>query len=50
MADRKTVLSGGDGIELWPRKLVTARFSLDDMKIVKKALRDAVSLPSFCFI
>ncbi|XP_062090650.1 wax ester synthase/diacylglycerol acyltransferase 11-like [Humulus lupulus] len=41
LSDRKTVISGGDGVELWPRELVTARFRLDDMKIVKKALHDA---------
>ncbi|XP_039063055.1 O-acyltransferase WSD1-like [Hibiscus syriacus] len=36
--DRKTVISGGDGVELWPRKLATARFLLKDMKEVKKAI------------
>ncbi|KAM6558195.1 hypothetical protein CsatA_027434 [Cannabis sativa] len=41
VSDRKTVISGGDGVELWPRKLATARFRLDDMKIVKKAIDDA---------
>ncbi|KAK9071142.1 hypothetical protein SSX86_009710 [Deinandra increscens subsp. villosa] len=34
--DETTVVSGGAGVELWPRKLVTARFLIDDMKIVKK--------------
>ncbi|KAL4281533.1 hypothetical protein GQ457_03G003110 [Hibiscus cannabinus] len=36
--DRKTVISGGDGVELWPRKMVTAKFLLQDMKTVKKAI------------
>ncbi|XVE66812.1 hypothetical protein DITRI_Ditri08aG0109500 [Diplodiscus trichospermus] len=38
VCDRKTVITGGDGVELWPRKLATARFLLDDMKVVKKAI------------
>ncbi|PON33638.1 O-acyltransferase [Parasponia andersonii] len=41
VCDRETAISGGDGVELWPRKLATARFSLDDMKTVKKAINDA---------
>ncbi|XP_008236495.2 PREDICTED: O-acyltransferase WSD1-like [Prunus mume] len=39
--DRKTLISGGDGVELWPRKLATARFKLQDMKLVKKAVPNA---------
>ncbi|GKA69771.1 O-acyltransferase WSD1-like protein [Tanacetum coccineum] len=35
--DETTVVSGGAGVELWPRKLVTARFLIDDMKTVKKS-------------
>ncbi|OMO74101.1 hypothetical protein CCACVL1_16981 [Corchorus capsularis] len=38
LCDRRTVLTGGDGVELWPRKLATAKFLLDDMKLVKKAI------------
>ncbi|KAE8686462.1 14-3-3-like protein GF14 phi [Hibiscus syriacus] len=38
VCDRKTVISGGDGVQLWPRKLATARFLLNDMKEVKKAI------------
>ncbi|XP_022745995.1 O-acyltransferase WSD1-like isoform X2 [Durio zibethinus] len=38
VSDRKTVIIGGDGVELWPRKLATARFLLEDMKAVKKAI------------
>ncbi|KAH7833021.1 hypothetical protein Vadar_002422 [Vaccinium darrowii] len=39
--DRRTVVSGGAGVELWPRKLATAKFRFDDMKQVKKAVADA---------
>lgn len=38
VSDRKTAISGGAGVELWPRKLATATFSIDDMKAVKNAL------------
>ncbi|KAL8234714.1 hypothetical protein R6Q59_020814 [Mikania micrantha] len=41
LRDKKTVVSGGAGVELWPRKLATARFSLDDMKTVKSAVANA---------
>lgn len=43
VCDRKTAISGGAGVELWPRKLATARFWLEDMKTVKKAVAGAVS-------
>ncbi|KAJ4825392.1 hypothetical protein Tsubulata_024080 [Turnera subulata] len=39
--DRETVFSGGDGVELWPRKLATAKFLIEDMKLVKKAVGNA---------
>ncbi|XP_043714377.1 wax ester synthase/diacylglycerol acyltransferase 5-like isoform X2 [Telopea speciosissima] len=39
--DEKTAITGGEGVELWPRKIATAKFSIDDMKAVKKALVDA---------
>ncbi|KAF3435427.1 hypothetical protein FNV43_RR22516 [Rhamnella rubrinervis] len=39
--DRQTAISGGAGVELWPRKLVTARLWLQDMKIVKEAIPNA---------
>ncbi|KAF2321091.1 hypothetical protein GH714_033813 [Hevea brasiliensis] len=39
--DRKTVISGGDGVELWPRKVATARFWIEDMKMVKQAVANA---------
>ncbi|CAB4290521.1 unnamed protein product [Prunus armeniaca] len=41
VCDIKTEISGGDGVELWPRKLATARFKLQDMKLVKKAVPNA---------
>ncbi|KAK9053452.1 hypothetical protein SSX86_030086 [Deinandra increscens subsp. villosa] len=39
--DGRTVVRGGEGVELWPRKLVTAKFSLEDMKRVKNAVINA---------
>lgn len=39
--DRKTPIAGGAGVELWPRKLATARFSIHDMKLVKSAIAKA---------
>ncbi|KAE9447151.1 hypothetical protein C3L33_20924, partial [Rhododendron williamsianum] len=39
--DKRTAISGGAGVELWPRKLATAKFRLDDMKAVKKVVVDA---------
>ncbi|KAI7729413.1 hypothetical protein M8C21_010251 [Ambrosia artemisiifolia] len=39
--DGKTVVSGGEGVEMWPRKLVTAKFSFQDMKTVKSAVVNA---------
>lgn len=44
VCDRKTAIAGGAGVELWPRKLGTARFLLEDMKAVKKAVPNAVSV------
>jgi hypothetical protein len=43
VSDKKTVISGGDGVELWPRKLATAKFFIEDMKTVKGAVANAVS-------
>ncbi|KAB2071233.1 hypothetical protein ES319_A08G208100v1 [Gossypium barbadense] len=40
VSDEKTAITGGDGVELWPRKLATAKFLLDDMKLVKRAVPD----------
>ncbi|KAL6952401.1 hypothetical protein U1Q18_042725, partial [Sarracenia purpurea var. burkii] len=39
--DRRTAVSGGPGVELWPRKLATAKFRLDDLKAVKRAVVNA---------
>ncbi|KAI3897837.1 hypothetical protein MKW92_008507 [Papaver armeniacum] len=41
LKDAKSKISGGNGVELWPRKLATARFKLDDMKSVKNAVKNA---------
>lgn len=46
--DGQTMIKGGQGVELWPRKLATAKFGIDDMKIVKKSVENAVSL-NFCY-
>ncbi|MCL7027717.1 hypothetical protein MKW94_004247 [Papaver nudicaule] len=39
--EAKTSISGGSGVELWPRKLATARFKIEDMKSVKNAVLNA---------
>ncbi|KAE8007995.1 hypothetical protein FH972_004545 [Carpinus fangiana] len=39
--DKETAISGGAGVELWPRMLATASFWLEDMKVVKKAVPGA---------
>ncbi|KAI3897835.1 hypothetical protein MKW92_008505 [Papaver armeniacum] len=49
LKDAKSKISGGNGVELWPRKLATARFKLDDMKSVKN-LCQKHSLVSSIFI
>nr|XP_043627071.1 wax ester synthase/diacylglycerol acyltransferase 11-like [Erigeron canadensis] len=36
--DEMTVVSGGAGVELWPRKLVTSRFLIEDMKTIKNSI------------
>ncbi|XP_047307398.1 wax ester synthase/diacylglycerol acyltransferase 5-like [Impatiens glandulifera] len=38
LKDKRTVMSGGDGVEHWPRKVATAKFNLEDMKAVKRAV------------
>nr|GEU32657.1 O-acyltransferase WSD1-like [Tanacetum cinerariifolium] len=40
LRDKETVVRGGAGVELWPRKLATAKFSLDDMKAVKSNIEN----------
>ncbi|XP_026399853.1 O-acyltransferase WSD1-like [Papaver somniferum] len=41
LKDAKSKISCGHGVQLWPRKLATARFKLDDMKSVKNAVLNA---------
>ncbi|WCJ17733.1 O-acyltransferase (WSD1-like) family protein [Euphorbia peplus] len=41
ICDRKTVISGGDGVEMWPRKVATAKFLIEDMKVVKNGVVDS---------
>ncbi|KAI3932615.1 hypothetical protein MKW98_012586 [Papaver atlanticum] len=41
LKDAKSKISGGHGVQLWPRKLATARFKFDDMKSVKNAVLHA---------
>ncbi|CAI0556889.1 unnamed protein product [Linum tenue] len=41
VGDRRTGISGGAGTELWPRKLATAKFLIEDMKTVKSAVANA---------
>lgn len=41
LKDKKTAVSGGAGVELWPRKMATAKFNIDDMKTVKNAITNA---------
>ncbi|KAI4383394.1 hypothetical protein MLD38_009236 [Melastoma candidum] len=35
LKDSRTIISGGNGVEMLPRKVATARFSMEDMHIVK---------------
>ncbi|XXG44339.1 hypothetical protein AAC387_Pa01g4171 [Persea americana] len=41
--DGETAISGGAGVEMWPRKVATARFDLQDMKMVKKAVNGTIN-------
>ncbi|XP_047337346.1 wax ester synthase/diacylglycerol acyltransferase 11-like [Impatiens glandulifera] len=41
LKDKKTILSGGNGVELWPRKIATAKLILEDMKVVKKSIANS---------
>lgn len=47
--DETTVVSGGKGVEMWPRRLATARFRIDDMKMVKGVVAGAVSVHACYF-
>lgn len=40
--DGKTPITGGSGVDLWPRKIATATLSLEHMKTVKRAVHNAV--------
>ena len=40
--DKLSVISGGDGVELWSRDLITIKFKLDDFKFVKNFIPFAV--------
>lgn len=42
--DEGGVISGIEGVEFWPRKLTIARFLISDMKTIKNAIPNAVSL------
>eukprot|EP01018_Ginkgo_biloba_P037490 Gb_41483 [translate_table: standard] len=41
--DSKSPISGGAGVELWPRKLAVATFTIDDMRAVKNAVNGTVN-------
>ncbi|KAK7253201.1 hypothetical protein RIF29_37727 [Crotalaria pallida] len=41
MRDSNTGITGGAGVELWPRKIATASFSIQHMKSVKNAVPNA---------
>lgn len=45
--DKETAIRGGTGVELWTRKLATAKFKLDDMKLVKSVVGNTVSFNMF---
>ncbi|KAG5036333.1 hypothetical protein AAZX31_07G000100 [Glycine max] len=48
--DPKSALTGGAGVELWPRKIATATFSLEDMKTVKTAANATINDVLFAVI
>ncbi|GAB2267570.1 hypothetical protein Dimus_002550 [Dionaea muscipula] len=50
VSDKNTVLTGGQGVELWPRKIATAKFNLEDMKAVKRAIPNATINDVLCGI
>uniref|UniRef100_A0A1D1Y3S4 O-acyltransferase WSD1 n=1 Tax=Anthurium amnicola TaxID=1678845 RepID=A0A1D1Y3S4_9ARAE len=41
--DDKNPITGGPGVELWPRRMVTTSFSLDDLKAVKRAAKATIN-------
>eukprot|EP01018_Ginkgo_biloba_P037510 Gb_24731 [translate_table: standard] len=43
LKDSKTPISGGVGVELWPRKLSISTFNIDDMHAVKNAVNGTIN-------
>eukprot|EP01018_Ginkgo_biloba_P037486 Gb_41481 [translate_table: standard] len=41
--DSNSPISGGAGVELWPRKLSVATFTIDDMRVVKNAINGTIN-------
>ena len=41
--DEASVIYGGEGVELWPMKLETVKFELQDFKSIKEVIPNAVS-------
>ncbi|KMZ65395.1 O-acyltransferase WSD1 [Zostera marina] len=41
--DEKTPISGGDGVELWPRMVRNVTFELADMKLVKDSINATIN-------
>ncbi|MQL89540.1 hypothetical protein Taro_022114 [Colocasia esculenta] len=41
--DDESPISGGSGVEMWPRRLVTTSFDLEDLKAVKCALNATIN-------
>ncbi|KAK7366462.1 hypothetical protein VNO80_08452 [Phaseolus coccineus] len=48
--DPKSSITGGAGVQLWPRKIATASFSLQDMKTVKTAVNATINDVLFAVI
>ncbi|XP_074313162.1 wax ester synthase/diacylglycerol acyltransferase 2-like isoform X2 [Silene latifolia] len=48
--DKCKVISGCKGVELWPRKVVTAKFKISDMKFIRKAIPNATVNDVLCGI
>jgi len=50
MKDRRSVIYGGKGVELWPRKLETVKFQLQELRSIKKIIPNVVSRAYFVTI
>lgn len=48
--DPKSAITGGAGVQLWPRKIATATFSLEHMKTVKTAVNATINDVLFAVI